>query len=102
MQGISFRRKICKRQSPRFCLSSETAKITAIAVPPNPPRLLMTDIPLGSMATVAQVLMRVRLEPTELQPLVVALLLLLADLDRLRSLPLKECEPPFVFQPIEA
>ena len=62
----------------------------------------MADIHLESMAAVAQVLMRVPIEPTELQRLVVALLPLLADLDHLRALPLKECEPPFVFQPIEA
>ena len=61
----------------------------------------MADIDLESTAATAQSLMRVPLEPIELQRLIVALLPLLADIDRLRSLTIKECEPPFVFRPIE-
>jgi hypothetical protein len=54
------------------------------------------------MADLAATIVRTPLEPIELERLRVALVPLLADLDRLRALPLKDCEPPFIFQPVVA
>ena len=53
------------------------------------------------MAEMATTFVRTPLEPGELLRLRSELLPLLADLDRLRALPLKDCEPPFSFKPFE-
>ena len=54
------------------------------------------------LAAAAAALARLSLEPAELRQHIDTLLPLLAELDGLRALPLKDCEPPLVFQPIEA
>ena len=54
------------------------------------------------LAAAAAALARLSLEPAEIRQHIDTLLPLLAELDGLRALPLKDCEPPLVFQPIEA
>jgi len=49
----------------------------------------------------AAALARVPLRPEELQSHMDTLTPLLAEIDALRALPLKDCEPPLVFRPIE-
>ena len=61
----------------------------------------MADLDFELMAASARDLLRVSVEPAELQQLANTLIPLLADIDRLRLLPLKTCEPPVVFQPFE-
>jgi hypothetical protein len=46
-------------------------------------------------------LTRTAIERKELDEHLASLKPLLAELDKLRALPLKDCEPPLVFRPIE-
>ncbi len=57
---------------------------------------------MATMADFTARIVRTSLEPIELQRLHADLAPLLADLDRLRALPLKDCEPSLIFQPIES
>jgi hypothetical protein len=61
----------------------------------------VADVDIGSMAEMATTLIRTPLEASKLEQLSAALLPLLADIDRLRALPLKDCEPSFIFKPVE-
>ena len=54
------------------------------------------------LLTAAAALARVPLRLERLQSHMDTLTPLLAEIDALRALPLKDCEPPLVFQPIEA
>ncbi len=60
------------------------------------------DIHPELLARAAAALARLSLEPADLRLHTDTLIPLLAEIDGLRALPLKDCEPPLVFQPIEA
>ena len=49
----------------------------------------------------AAALARVSLTPAETEQHLRTLMPLLSELDALRKLPLKDCEPPLVFRPVE-
>ena len=54
------------------------------------------------LAAAALALARVPMMPSELPRHADTLTPLLAEIDRLRALPLKDCEPPLLFRPVEA
>ncbi|MDF2764962.1 MAG: hypothetical protein K0S81_1956 [Rhodospirillales bacterium] len=54
------------------------------------------------LLSAAAALARVTLTPAEIEEQLRTLMPLLSELDGLRKLPLKDCEPPLVFRPIEA
>jgi hypothetical protein len=54
------------------------------------------------LLSAAAALARVSLTPGEMEEQLRTLMPLLSELDALRKLPLKDCEPPLVFRPTEA
>ena len=53
------------------------------------------------LLSAAAALARVSLTPAETEQHLRTLMPLLSELDALRNLPLKNCEPPLVFRPVE-